>query len=421
MTGRSAMVCCDREQVGRLSEDPPGTLYFAYDEQWQANNGFAVSLSLPIECGEKPQEATGYFEGLLPEGAVRERVARRFGVSPGDVFGLLLAIGGDCAGALSMVPAHDDGVPNSADPLVLDEGVILALANSGGRDASALAEQPQRFSLAGAQEKQPVIFDGSSYWLSSREYPSTHILKFETVSRVCIAEYLANRLASSISLDVVDIEFVKLAEQVPMLRIRRFDRTAHCGGGIKRLHQEDLLQASGLPSLLKYQREGGPSLATLAELLRRHLANPVLAINRLRDWQMFNCLIGNWDGHAKNLAIHYPHTNSAPELAPFYDIVAIEFLNRLSPGTLSRDMALAVGGQYTPERINRECWHRFADELHIPRRPVMNRLAELAESLPDLAEELEADFSEVHGFETVLERFTESIQRRCRQVLQSVF
>lgn len=420
MSNRRGTVWFGRQRVGSLHEDPPGTLHFAYDEQWLAGDGFPVSLSLPLELGEAAQEATGYFEGLLPEGAVRQRIARRFGVSVGDAFGLLLAIGGDCAGALSIAPSDAVVEPEAAEPEPLDETVILALASSGGRNASVLAEYPQRFSLAGAQEKQPVVFDQAGYFLSSRQHPSTHILKFETVTRVCIAEYLANRVARAIGLPVVDTQFVHLDDEVPMLRIRRFDRQSGSDGKTGRLHQEDVLQALGLPSILKYQREGGPSLAVVAELLRRHLGSPVPAINRLRDWQMFNGLIGNWDGHAKNLALHYPNNDSVPELAPFYDLVAIEFLNRLSPGTWSRDMAFSVGQAHTPERITRDCWFQFADDLHIPRRPTMNRLAELAESLPGLAEEQAAEFASEHGYENVLERFNQAVERRCRQVLNSV-
>jgi len=420
VNGRRGSVWFGTRRVGRLSESPPGTLHFAYDAQWLADDGFAVSLSLPLARGEAAQEATGYFEGLLPEAAVRQRIARRYGVAANDTFGLLLAIGGDCAGALSIGPADAPAEADAAKPEALDEAVIWALVRSGGRDVSLLADQPQRFSLAGAQEKQPVVFDGAGYELSGRQHPSTHILKFETVPRVCIAEYLANRMAGAIGLPVVETEFVRLADDAPMLRIRRFDRRSEAEGKVARLHQEDLLQALGLPSMLKYQREGGPSLAAVAALLRDNLGRPVPAINRLRDWQIFNCLIGNWDGHAKNLAICYPNNDSLPELAPFYDLVAIEFLNRLSPGAWSRDMAFAVGGAYTPERITRDCWRGFADELQIPHRPTLARLAELAESLPGLADKITAEFSDTHGHGNMMQRFVDAIDRRCRQVRHSV-
>ena len=72
-----------------------------------------------------------------------------------------------------------------------------------------LADHPQRFSLAGAHEKQPVVFDGRNHFLSDRRHPSTHILKSETVPRMCIAQYLAERAAD---------EFVAEHGQEPALQ-----------------------------------------------------------------------------------------------------------------------------------------------------------------------------------------------------------
>lgn len=49
-----------------------------------------------------------FFEGLLPEGEVRERLAARLRLNPSGVFGFLGAIGRDCAGAYSIVPEGTD-------------------------------------------------------------------------------------------------------------------------------------------------------------------------------------------------------------------------------------------------------------------------------------------------------------------------
>lgn len=191
-------------------------------------------------------------------------------------------------------------------------------------------------------------------------------------------------------------------------------------GTLHRLHQEDLLQTLGLPSMMKYQREGGPSLAQVADILRAHTDRPAIHIARLRDWQMFNCLIGNWDGHAKNLALLYPPDSAVPELAPFYDLVAIEFLNRLRPGTWSRDMAFDVGTQVEPERITRAEWQQFAKDLGMPPRPTLARLEELALRLPEVAAELSEAFAAEQFYDPALEQFRESVKRRCRWVLNSV-
>jgi serine/threonine-protein kinase HipA len=41
-----------------------------------------------------------YFDNLLPEGSVRDFIARAEHISPTNVFGLLERFGGDTAGAL---------------------------------------------------------------------------------------------------------------------------------------------------------------------------------------------------------------------------------------------------------------------------------------------------------------------------------
>lgn len=143
--------------------------------------------------------------------------------------------------------------------------------------------------------------------MPDRANPSSHVLKFETVRWVCVAECLTNDIARRIGRPVVDTEYLRAGtdDGVPFLRIERYDRARAADGRLTRLHQEDLLQAPGLSAAAKYQRDGGPSIGDVAELLRAHTARPVEALAGLRDWQIFNSLVGNWDGHAKNLALLY--------------------------------------------------------------------------------------------------------------------
>ncbi len=98
----------------------------------------------------------------------------------------------------------------------------------------------------------------------------------------------------------------------------------------------------------------------MKRLLPAHTARPAEALAQLRDWQILNCLIGNWDDHGKNLALLYGPGQAVPTLAPFYDLISIEFLNLLRPGTWARDMAFAIGEHHEPERITRSDWLTFA-------------------------------------------------------------
>ena len=222
---------------------------------------------------------------------------------------------------------------------------------------------------------------------------------------------MANDIARRIALPVVETEFLRAppVSGVPYLRIERYDRVRSADGRLTRLHQEDLLQALGLSATLKYQRDGGPSMGDVAEVLRAHVARPVEALARLRDWQILNCLIGNWDGHGKNLALLHAPGQTVPTLAPFYDLISIECLNLLRPGIWSREMAFSIGEHHEPERITRS-----------PPRRLLDRVRELASELPGIARTAREAFAHVHGDTPTYDRLEEAVRRRCRWTLDSL-
>ena len=422
MNGRRGTVWHAERQVGALREDDNRVLRFAYDGAWLDGGGFPVSIHLPLSLGDEEVDAHAFFAGLLPEGGTRERICRQHGIAFEDDTGLLLAIGEDCAGALSVLSVGVEPDTAPALPATLTPAQLDRLVRSLGEEAAIVIGDRQRFSLAGTQEKQPVVFDGESHALPDRANPSSHLLKFETVRWVCAAEYIANDIARRVGLPVVETEFLSAGadDGTPFLRIERYDRARGPDGRLTRLHQEDLLQALGLSAALKYQRDGGPSIGNVAELLRAHAARPAEALARLRDWQIFNCLIGNWDGHGKNLALLYAPGQAVPTLAPFYDLISIEFLNLLRPGTWSRDMAFSIGEHHEPERITRSDWLAFARELGMPPRRLLDRVGELATEMPGVAHAAREAFAHAHGDTPAYDRLEEAVRRRCRWTLDSL-
>jgi serine/threonine-protein kinase HipA len=67
-----------------------------------------LSLSLPLTEERYPQGVVrAFLDGLLPEGEARKAVARDFGVRENDTYGLIRALGRDCAGALVIQPASE--------------------------------------------------------------------------------------------------------------------------------------------------------------------------------------------------------------------------------------------------------------------------------------------------------------------------
>ena len=101
--------------------------------------------------------------------------------------------------------------------------------------------------------------------------------------------------------------------------VERYDRIQDKNGVIKRLHQEDFCQALGIMPELKYEREGGPSVAKCLELLQTYSAKPAADHLAFIKRLIFNYLIGNADAHAKNFSFLYK--DQAPTLAPAYDLL----------------------------------------------------------------------------------------------------
>jgi serine/threonine-protein kinase HipA len=413
---RSARVWWGDRVVGHLAEDDHGLLQFAYAADWLSGAAFPISISLPLSNGTAPVDAHAFFAGLLPEGRARQRISRQQQIAIDDDVGLLLALGEDCAGALTVLPAHRTPARKSNPLRYFSDAALHELIESQGSGLAGITGAPERFSLAGAQDKITVTLGKQGYALPDASRPSSHILKFETIKRVCFAEFMANQMAAAIGLPVVETEYraeYAGTATAPWLQITRYDR-ARLNDRLVRLHQEDVLQALGIPDSMKYQKDGGPSLREIAEVLRAHVAAPARDLAHLRDWQIFNYLTGNWDGHPKNLALLFEPGSATPTLAPFYDLVAIEFLNLVVPGSYARDMALYVGASALPERIRRGDWEDMARDLGMPSRPLLARLAVLAEALPGVARACREAFAEAHGDLPIYDRFEESVRRRCK-------
>ena len=228
-------------------------------------------------------------------------------------------------------------------------------------------------------------------------------------------------LARRLGIAVVDCRFLTIRSQgrdTPYLEIPRYDRRVEPDGRVTRLHQEDIVQALGYETSAKYQNDGGPGLADVVEILRRETENPTVQIQMVLDWQLLNFLSCNYDGHGKNLSLLYSTASSLPELAPAYDLVSIEFLNQVGNTNYAREMAFAIGGQYVPERVNREAWHQFATDLGVRPDLVFRRLREMAEALPDLADDVRSAFVDEFGNRQVYRQYTRIISDRCRWILQ---
>jgi len=106
---RTLDVYLHNEFVGHLIQDDGGQMVFDYDERWlKKSNATPLSQSLPLRRERfKRSECRGFFAGILPDESKREIVARNLGISARNDYAMLEQIGGECAGAVTFVPAGE--------------------------------------------------------------------------------------------------------------------------------------------------------------------------------------------------------------------------------------------------------------------------------------------------------------------------
>ena len=360
-------------RAGTLTSDR-GRLAFGYDAaSWVDASLPAISVRLPKQDEPHPDELTRpFFENLLPEDEYRRLAGAAVRTASDNTAGLLGAIGGECAGAVSVWP------PGEAPPLPPTYRRLTPQEFRGAFDAPSddelLALQREgRLSLAGAQPKLTLRSQDDAWMVGVDGAPTTHILKRTRMgfSHLVENEYACMRLARAAGLPVPDVAIVDAG--IPVLAVARFDRAVG-PDTVGRLHQEDFCQMTGTLPQQKYEADGGPGLAACAEVIRMHSALPVADLQALLRWIVFNYLIGNEDAHAKNLAILY--TDAGRRLAPFYDIVSTTAYKGLS-----RKAAMAIGGERRYAYVKRRHWERMAIDLGIKMQAVVATGREVADQL----------------------------------------
>lgn len=226
------LVLLDGREVGVVRQ-LRGRLSFTYATSWTDGPGaYPLSLSMPLAATEHPHAAIEPFIwGLLPDNDfVLSRWAQKFHVSARNAFALVSQVGEDCAGAVQFVSPDKQEVLTKSPPA---ETEWLTEANVANRlravriDASA-SRSPRdtgQFSLAGAQPKTALLFDGLRWGVPSGRTPTTHILKPTTGEFEGHAEneHLCLKLANTLGLPTAQTE-VKQFEDLTAIVVTRYDR-----------------------------------------------------------------------------------------------------------------------------------------------------------------------------------------------------
>ena len=423
MTDRLVIIV-DGRTMGEVRKDKRSRLTFVYDEGWRrAPDTYPLSLSMPLVVSDHEHaKIEPWLWGLLPDNdAILARWGQRFQVSPRNPFALLAHVGEDCAGAIQIVqPERAEVLRDQPVGQVewISEKEIAERLRLLRKDQAAwrIARDTGQFSLAGAQPKTAFLFDGGRWGVPSGRAPTTHILKppIEAFDGHAENEYACLALARALGLPAAASQVRTFEDEVAIV-VERYDRV-RIDNTIRRLHQEDMCQALGLPPTSKYENEGGPGVQPIVELLRTHSGKSVDDVWTFIQALAFNWLTGGTDAHAKNYSVLIG-AGGGVRLAPLYDLAS----------TLPYDfdlrklrLAMKIGGKYHLDDIVLRHWSRLATSVRLNEEEVRAKCLDLADRLPDALADVvrKAHADGLDHF--VLQRLTDALNARaisCHKIL----
>lgn len=168
----------EQTRVGSLSINDRRLFSFQYSKKWLASpDAFQISISLPMqEYVISNDKVRSFFSNLLPESAVRELIAKQLGISDKNDFMLLKRIGGECAGAITILPESEisESPAEYKYRLLSDEQMADLIKNIPRRPLLA-GQEGIRISLAGAQEKLALFYKDPSFYIPVNGAPSNFI------------------------------------------------------------------------------------------------------------------------------------------------------------------------------------------------------------------------------------------------------
>ena len=406
---RALDVYLDRRPTGELRLRDNGQMAFQYADSWlERDDALPLSHSLPLRRESfRHRSCVPYFGGVLPEEPNRSAIARILGISVENDFALLEALGGECAGAVTLLPVGNPlGEPTGELQELGDDEFLNMLKDLSGRPLLA-GTAGLRLSLAGAQDKVAVRIDRDRIFLPLGEAASTHIVKpaVPGYEGIVFNEAFCLRLAAASGLPAARCS-IESAGTIDYLLVERFDRRQDTDGNVRRVHQEDFCQALGIRSHNKHESEGGPGLTECFELARAVSRTPVVDIATLLDAVMINLVIGNHDAHGKNFAWLRP-SDGRVRLAPLYDLVSTAMYPQLSVR-----MAMRVGWERKSLRVGLADLERCAKAAALNAPLVKRRAVEFVHIVLDKIDDVEQTHPAFRRTAGLVRRRAEQFARR---------
>jgi len=403
----------EQRLVGTIDVDKSGP-GFTYASDWIGLRGaFPISTTMPLKLERIASDTfLPWAANLLPGSEQLRTLGQLLGMARSDVIGLLSAIGGDTAGALSIgqpgrtssVQWRPVGKPEELERIIED------LPNK----PFLVGEEGVSMSLAGAQSKLAVAVDEDGrICIPMNGSPSTHILKPDS-PRLCGSvqnEAFCLTLARRMKIPTPNVTTGRAGKRTYLL-VNRYDRT-DVGGRWRRLHQEDYCQALRTPPSAKYESNQtgihGPTLKDMFDITRRHMFPTDIV--RLLDMVVVNVLACNTDAHAKNYSIMIRASGGL--LAPMYDVMCGEVWENVT-----KNFAQKIAGKSRGDDLKGRDWQRFARQCGLNPRQVIDRVGALAKLAITEAGAAESEIAAMPaGTHAILEQTRQAVERRARALL----
>lgn len=405
-----------KEFAGVLASTADQGVIFSYDDSYRTNkSNSALSISMPLSKKEYSQkECLPFFSGLLPEGDVKRRVSDFLHVSESSTLKLLQELGGECAGMISILPENKNCSVqksyafNNENYELLDDETLYGFIKNINVRPLLKAKKELRLSLAGAQEKLPLVYFDKKYYLPKSDAPSTHIVKPSgdgELSTLSINEFVCMKLAQSCGLNVPNVE-LKTINNTTFLLEERYDRIVN-KKSIKRLHQEDFCQALGIMSDRKYQNDNGPDIAKIYSLIQKECTIPLLDTKEFLKYVIFNFIIGNCDAHGKNYSLLYEKGSS--KLSPIYDAICT-----LVYPSLTKKMSMKIGKHYEILKVTKQDFVELATSINLKSSIVLKMLDETITNITNGFDKIRNEKS-LAPYQDFLDKLENHIKRELRK------
>jgi len=371
-TLNALVVYLHKRRIGVINRLGGDRYLFSFEQDYiDDSNRPTLSLSFKGQSGGlvMPTHAViarlpPFFSNLLPEGHLREYLAKHAGVKPQREFFLLAALGADLPGALTVA-------------IVDQSGNTVAWEEQEGVQDEHTPEPVLRFSLAGVQLKFSALMEASGgLTIPAGGKGGSWVVKLPSARFAAVSEneYTMLSLARDVGMEVPRNELINISDirglpadaaaiEGKALAVQRFDRST----GGENIHMEDFAQVFGLYPEDKYHWH---SYANIAAVLRAE-TEEVGAYEFLRRL-VFSVLIGNADMHLKNWSLLYPNRRT-PKLSPAYDLVSTV------PYMSGDELALNFGGSRSLTEITRDQVRRFADTARLPASPLWKIVTEITD------------------------------------------